>query len=82
MVQTSGRLDVSLPKRFNIAYIDAAYYSKAYGAINHFEIPLRGIKAPIIGHTEKKIPMPTNEPTDRYVRLYHDVALTYHTPVG
>jgi len=29
MVQTNGR--------FKMVYIDGAYYSKAYGAINHFE---------------------------------------------
>ena len=37
MVQTSGRLDVSSPKRFKMVYIDGVYYSKAYAAINHFE---------------------------------------------
>jgi len=46
MVQSSGR--------FKMVYIDGAYYSKAYGAIKHFEIPLRGIKPRGIGHTEKK----------------------------
>ena len=42
------------PKRFKMVYIDGAYYSKTYGAINRFEIPLRGIKTYLIGHTEKK----------------------------
>jgi hypothetical protein len=46
MVQSSGR--------FERVYMDGAYYSKAYGAISHFEIPLRGIKPRVIGHNEKK----------------------------
>jgi len=29
MVQTNGR--------FKMVYIDGAYYSEAYGALNHFE---------------------------------------------
>ncbi len=35
--------------RFKMVYIDGAYDSKAYGAINHFEIPLSGIRGHVIG---------------------------------
>ena len=37
-----------------MVYIDGAYDSKAYGSINHFEIPLSGIRGHVIGHNQKK----------------------------
>jgi hypothetical protein len=41
-----------------MVYIDGVYDSKAYGAINHFEIPPSGIQTHVIGHNKKKIPIP------------------------
>ncbi len=37
-----------------MVYIDGAYDSKAYGSINHFEIPLSGIRGHVTGHNQKK----------------------------
>jgi len=41
-----------------MVYIDGVYDSKAYGAINHFEIPPSGIQTHVRGHNKKKIPIP------------------------
>ena len=42
---------------FKMVYIDGAYDSKDYGAINHFENDLAKAH---IGHNKKKIHIPSN----------------------
>jgi hypothetical protein len=41
-----------------MVYMNGVRDSKTHGAINHFEIPLRGIQAYIMGHNKKRHPYP------------------------
>jgi hypothetical protein len=36
-----------------MGYINPVRDSKSHGAINHFKIPLRGIRARVMGHDKK-----------------------------